>query len=223
MEAGPLDDRAHPVVAGVLHGHGVRGAVEQGQQVLHARLGAALDDDLAWGAVDVALGGDAPGDGHAQGLLAEGVVVGVTAGAFHRQQHVVGDGAPGECREGARFQVAVGEVVAGPPRRRPQQHGAGGGGGRGLQVGHVLHHVPAARPAFHVALLGEQVVGLLHGVAGAAEVAGEPPDGGELRPCGPRAVLDVGPQLVEELLVEGDVAVVVQVHGASLSFPDLEA
>ena len=89
-----------------------------------------------------------------------------------------GQASAGRCPAGCRI------WSAGLPRRRPIAR-AQAGEAAGLLVSHVLHQ--CTRPAGFPRLLGEQVAGLLHGVMGAAEVAGEPPDGGEA-PAGPRAV-----------------------------------
>ena len=59
------------------------------------------------------------------------------------------------------------------------------------------------------------MVGLLDGVARAAQIGRQPSDGGEARAGGVGAALDVLPQLGLQLAVEGGVALLVQVHGAS--------
>lgn len=59
------------------------------------------------------------------------------------------------------------------------------------------------------------MIGLLDGVARAAQIGRQPPDGGEARAGGIGAALDAFPQLGLQLAVEGGVAVLVQMHGAS--------
>ena len=79
----------------------------------------------------------------------------------------------------------------------------------------VAGKVPGSRAACHVAFLHEQMVGLLDGVARAAQIGRQAPDGGEARAGGVGAALDAFPHLGLQLAVEGGVAVLVQMHGAS--------